>query len=452
MAHPLTSLRAELGLSQREYARLVARAHDELGLGRMAARREKISRWESGHIVPEHSAQLAIAHIHGVPPREVARLGWPYWTYLATSDDPLDGARTGLRLHADRVSRPSHASASPSGFSLHDDGLALQVRGALARLAEHSPDPAHETQETAAAADERVHWSETRAAALEAHILASHLPSQALYSAAHTEHRQAIHLLTSTAHGGAESRRLLRLSAGTALLCSGFSCALGELGQAERHALTAIRAAAAAGDRATVATAMTQLARHHLIVGNAADALVLLRAARRADPDLPASTLLELHNCEASAFAQLGRATDAARALDRAAEAFTRAGRTAAGSGTDTEAEAYRRFVAMGRAAVWSFLGQPRKARPHLAVLADNLTAPVRTPSPFSALWFFYIVHGHLELGELDVAAHAVHRACALTGGLPPVLAADLRRLLAPHQHEHPLHAALDDLRAASAP
>ncbi|MGW1290569.1 hypothetical protein ACWD4N_45105, partial [Streptomyces sp. NPDC002586] len=32
------------------------------------ARREKIARWESGKVTPETSAQLAIAHVHQIPP------------------------------------------------------------------------------------------------------------------------------------------------------------------------------------------------------------------------------------------------------------------------------------------------------------------------------------------------------------------------------------------------
>ncbi|MFB8241507.1 hypothetical protein ACFC58_33730 [Kitasatospora purpeofusca] len=450
MAHPLTSLRAALGLSQPEYARLVARTHGNLGLGRMAARREKVSRWESGRIVPEHSAQLAMAHIHGVPAREVARLGWPFWTHLATGDGvPLDeDARADLRLHLPRGGPRPAAPRRPTGFALRGDRLAAQMHGALGRLAGHRPVLGHEA---AGQAVERVDWIEARTAALEEQMLASLLPSRLLLAAAHTEHRQVVRLLATAGHGGAAARRLLLLSARTALLCSGFSCALGELTGAEHHALTAVRAAAAAGDRRISATAMTQLARHHLLAGSAADALGLLRAARTAAPDLPASTALELHNCEASAFAQLGRATEAARALDLAAEAFTSADRAATGTATDPEA--YRRFVAIGRASVWTFLGRPARARPQLAALADSLTASGgSTPSPYSALWFLYVVNGHLALGELDIAADAVHRVRALTGELPPVLAADLRDLLAPHRHERLLREALDDLGTASAP
>ncbi|MGW1289035.1 hypothetical protein ACWD4N_36570, partial [Streptomyces sp. NPDC002586] len=66
--HPLALLREQTGLSHGAYAQLIARTHADLGFGTMAARREKIARWESGKVTPETSAQLAIAHVHQIPP------------------------------------------------------------------------------------------------------------------------------------------------------------------------------------------------------------------------------------------------------------------------------------------------------------------------------------------------------------------------------------------------
>ncbi|WKX69370.1 helix-turn-helix transcriptional regulator [Streptomyces sp. XD-27] len=64
--------RESLGLSQLGYARLIARAHDELGFGsRMVKTRHTVSHWEAGRNEPELTAQLAIARIHHVPEEEV---------------------------------------------------------------------------------------------------------------------------------------------------------------------------------------------------------------------------------------------------------------------------------------------------------------------------------------------------------------------------------------------
>ncbi|MER5547336.1 hypothetical protein AB5L52_43470 [Streptomyces sp. CG4] len=87
--HPLALLREQTGLSHGAYAQLIARTHADLGFGTMAARREKIARWESGKVTPETSAQLAIAHVHQIPPAEALRLGWPDWLYTATGHADL---------------------------------------------------------------------------------------------------------------------------------------------------------------------------------------------------------------------------------------------------------------------------------------------------------------------------------------------------------------------------
>ncbi len=81
--HPLADLRAKAGYTHGEYARLIAETHARLGFGHMAARREKVSRWEAGRAVPERTAQLAIAHIHAIPEEDVDRLAWPEWLHLA---------------------------------------------------------------------------------------------------------------------------------------------------------------------------------------------------------------------------------------------------------------------------------------------------------------------------------------------------------------------------------
>ncbi|MFB8062477.1 hypothetical protein ACFC6U_40740, partial [Kitasatospora purpeofusca] len=73
--HPLTLLRTSLGHSQSAYAQLIAKTHAQLGFGQMAARREKVSRWESGRIVPELTAQYAMAHVHRVPAGEAGTAG-----------------------------------------------------------------------------------------------------------------------------------------------------------------------------------------------------------------------------------------------------------------------------------------------------------------------------------------------------------------------------------------
>ncbi|BFO23086.1 hypothetical protein SHKM778_94740 (plasmid) [Streptomyces sp. KM77-8] len=52
LQHPLAALRSQLGLTAGKYLDLLDDSHHALGYGRMAKRREKVSRWESGINAP----------------------------------------------------------------------------------------------------------------------------------------------------------------------------------------------------------------------------------------------------------------------------------------------------------------------------------------------------------------------------------------------------------------
>ncbi|PKV83013.1 hypothetical protein BX283_0502 [Streptomyces sp. TLI_146] len=108
--HPLALLREQKGMTHGAYAMLVAQTHAELGFGTMAARREKVARWESGRITPETSAQLAMAHLHGVPRTEVERLGWPDWLYTATGHSEVLSAPWTYGSAVEAMNRIAHAS------------------------------------------------------------------------------------------------------------------------------------------------------------------------------------------------------------------------------------------------------------------------------------------------------------------------------------------------------
>ncbi|MGH3600239.1 MAG: hypothetical protein ACRDQH_08165, partial [Pseudonocardiaceae bacterium] len=87
--HPLAVLRRARRWSGQRYLIEVNRHHQALGYGAMATHRKKISQWEAGCVVPELTAQLAIAALEDVPPEAVHRLGWPNWLLLALDDDSL---------------------------------------------------------------------------------------------------------------------------------------------------------------------------------------------------------------------------------------------------------------------------------------------------------------------------------------------------------------------------
>lgn len=76
--HPLAYVRQSRGWSYQELARVVADNARALGVP-MAARREKVWRWEHWGVVPEPDSQRALARALGVPLRELEARPWPGW-------------------------------------------------------------------------------------------------------------------------------------------------------------------------------------------------------------------------------------------------------------------------------------------------------------------------------------------------------------------------------------
>lgn len=438
--HPLAQLRAAAGLSHPAYARLVAETHAALGLGQMAARREKVSRWESGRTIPEHSAQLAMAHIHHVPATEVCRLGWPHWLYLASRDAGLLSAPhtdEGAALVLDSTLNLADTPRSPT-LLLAGRALAEQVHSALVRLAE-AADGA--VLDTTGPLTERLDWAEARIETLEEHENGTLLPVHALYTAALSEHRHLVTLITAAPDGLPVPRLLYSLAARTSMLCAWLSSAAGEETRAERHVLAALRAAAASGSRPNTAAALTRLALRHLLAGSPADALTLLQAARAADPRPAPGTNVQLHGHRALALAHLADRAAARQALDHASRAVTH-------SATTAEMAARHHAVAVNRALASLYLGQLKTARRQFGPLTEQLTTPQSCPpSPYTAQWLRYAVETHLALGEVDVAVHATHRALDLTGALPKGLALQFHQVLGSRQHEPLVRQALERLR-----
>ncbi|MFE6747974.1 hypothetical protein ACFVGM_19140 [Kitasatospora purpeofusca] len=469
--HPLTRLRTAMGLSQPEYARLVARTHAALGHGQMAARREKVSRWESGLVVPGHTTQLAMAHIHNVPFREIHRLGWPHWLYLATGDAVLlnrsftDDAAVSA-LHS-TVRSPGAVRATE--LLVRGPALRGQLRSALARLDGRGRDepsrgepgrggsgPPDDGAAGSGRGDgpdgddgQRSAWARARIAALEQHCGAGLFPLTALYTAAHGEHRLAVRALTAKGPGPAH-RRAFVLAARTAVLCSWFSSALHEDVRAERHALAAVRAAAAAGHHDLLVQALTNLAHCHVMAGEPADGHTVVRAARAvhgSEPPGAGGATVLLHVTEAVALARLNRPADAVRSLGRAG--------AAAATGAEGPVAGYcpRRALLVGHALTSRYLDRPRAAAPYLdALVGPSAPAAESAPCAFTGRLLITKVETHLALDELGRAVDTVHHAVDLLGTVPATLAHRYRQHLAPHSRNPAVRAVLDRLHTPATP
>ncbi|SDT82962.1 hypothetical protein SAMN05216371_7774 [Streptomyces sp. TLI_053] len=437
MPHPLAQLRTALGLAQHEYADLVARTHHDLGLGRTAARREKVSRWESGRIVPEFTAQLAIAHIHGVPAREIHLRDWPHWLRLAAGTGAVLDRRTvyGGGPPGHRTDTPEPAVRFLTGPALH-----ARLRAALTAASECRSETAveYDTDDE----DERLAWIEARTSALEQQLNGTLIPATHLYATARAEHRLALHL-----HRRAPSPSTSILVARTALICGRLGHALCAEAAAERYALTAIRAAAAAQDTTLLAGALEQLGARHTHLGDPEEALLIVSAGHNAARDCPPPTAAFLHCVGAMALARQGRAVEAVRSLDLAtsvlADAYHRVS-----PGDRLDPVVGRRALTAAHGKTWLYLGRPARAAQYFDALAQPTeAAPEKGPLPTIGRWLLPGVTAQLALGALDQAAQMVHFTVDVMGDMGPDLSLRYRRLLAPHRREPLIGAALDHLR-----
>ncbi|MFE0257706.1 hypothetical protein [Streptomyces sp. NPDC059010] len=292
--HPLALLRDGTGLTHGAYAQLVAETHAALGFGNMAARREKVARWESGKVIPEAKAQLAMAHVHGVPRSEVLRLGWPDWLYAATGHSELLTAPwtwdTALQA-LDRTGKATSRSVDRGYQALScEEGiadLAASWLDAVAATPRWQPAEGHQRIDGST-----VDLLEQRQ--LQLHALVATLGSLAVRPLADAEQRTISDLVRSASCDRATSARLLALAADATSFAGLRAFELGDNMRAQAAYLASLRAAAAAGDPQLGAYGMTLLARQkidlHDVVGTHAliDAAERLCAHSRPSPRLSA--------------------------------------------------------------------------------------------------------------------------------------------------------------------
>ncbi|WP_158708768.1 hypothetical protein [Streptomyces sp. NRRL S-920] len=314
--HPLALLRGRDELSHAAYAKLIADTHAELGFGTMAARREKVARWESGKITPELSAQYAMAHVHGVPRTDVVRLGWPEWLYVATG----------------------HASLLQQPWSCDEALVALEG------IARSSPEP--DGRDDAIPACEQSIRSLTtawlnaaapldlpdrRGLRLSASAVSSlelrRLEGRKLFDALGSTGTRILadswllllcDLTRNASYDRATGARLLALTADAACYSGRLAFDLGDQRRAQSAVMAALRAASAAQDNRLGAWALTQFAMQRLHYGEVQTALTLLDAAQHACRRSRYSPRLAslIHVLRGRAYAEQGEHRASAREMD----------------------------------------------------------------------------------------------------------------------------------------
>ncbi|MCL2554502.1 MAG: helix-turn-helix domain-containing protein, partial [Actinomycetia bacterium] len=140
--HPLAYIRRRHGWSYQDVARVIAEHARALGVP-MAARREKVWRWEHWGVVPEADSQRALARALGVPAKELQTRPWPRWlpAHGGMPDGlpwTVQGSRTALDSLVD------DGSGDPRGYPIADgqalrDAIADWDAAGAEGAAEHSP-------------------------------------------------------------------------------------------------------------------------------------------------------------------------------------------------------------------------------------------------------------------------------------------------------------------------
>ncbi len=426
--HPLAVLRTGAGYTHSQYSQLIAATHAALGFGQMAARREKVSRWEAGRAVPERTAQLAIAHIHSIPEEEVLRRGWPDWLHAADG-----GGRCQLELPWTRASVPEAlldaANGSRAGKREHPAEPATSAE-ALAQAwlaaAAAPPEPVGAagriSAEVAVAVRDRLR---------ELHEFEARFAADWLLPAVESELRLIAHLLDDGRAHDSQAQPLLVAAARGAALGGWLARLAGEQAVAQRYYLAGLRAATGAGDLTTAASVLALHLGQYLDLGRPDDALRLADAVRAGTPAERLSPKLDALLHVQTALAHTLRGDDRRRAdtLESARRALRRG----------SAARDSRLLWWVGEDWLDLVTGvtlldspRPERALRHFAPLLSGQRSAL---PPGHAAWFLlHAAEAQLALGQVDAAARTGRAAVVLLGGMASGWVDRLRGALLEHR------------------
>ncbi|SEN83968.1 hypothetical protein SAMN05216267_101143 [Actinacidiphila rubida] len=314
--HPLAYVRRRHGWSYQDLARVVAEHARALGVP-MAARREKVWRWEHWGVVPEADSQRALARALGVAAKDLEERPWPRWlpAHGGMPDGlpwTVQGSRTALVALVDDGSGDPRGYPIADGQALRDaiadwDGAETEgcasppaPAGPLSeRVPAQSPGPGAEFDAPPFVDGPVLDWLE--AGVLGLRRLDDRLGGAAVRHRVEADLRLVSGLLGRDVHGAAAQRRLLRVAADLAQLGGWAATDTGRHGAAQRHYLTGLRLAHSAGDRALAVALWGGLSLQSVIAGRPQDAVAAAEAGVRSAGGTPPAV-------RALAASRLGRA------------------------------------------------------------------------------------------------------------------------------------------------
>lgn len=329
--HPLAYVRRRHGWSYQDLARVIAEHARALGVP-MAARREKVWRWEHWGVVPEADSQRALARALGIPPRELELRPWPRWLPAhGGMPDGLPWTTEGSLTALDALT--DDATGDPRGFPIADEralldaiadwdaaeaegtaaeripaqplGPSIEWPGAPPGGASRDGTPRDASQRDAAI-DAMTVVDGPVVAWLEAGVLGlrqldDRLGGAAVRHRVEADLRLVEGLLRRGPQGRGDEARLLRVAADLAQLGGWAATDTGRHGAAQRYYLTGLRLAHSSGDRSLAVGLWGGLALQAVIAERPQDAVAAAEAAVRAAGGAPPAV-------RALAASRLGRA------------------------------------------------------------------------------------------------------------------------------------------------
>ncbi|MBG6134187.1 helix-turn-helix domain-containing protein [Longispora fulva] len=307
--HPLTYIRGERGWSLREVAELVQRGS---GLN-MATWRQKVYRWERG-VVPEMTAQYALADALGVDQTAVDAIGWPGWLHLATATTPADdGEWTIENARKVLAALVESGSTDRRGFLIYGGSALSSI---AAGWADTPPEPIADGLDGGRVGTNAIAGLQLRVA--ELWRLDDTLGGGSCLQAAAADLRMVDALLRQARHTGPVGRELLSTAASLARFAGWAAFDCGHLAAAQRYWHGALRAAHAAHDTVQGIYILSNLALQAIYAGDGRTAVDLLEAARAQLDPAHRIVAAMLDAWQVRAHAILGEQRQASQLLNRA--------------------------------------------------------------------------------------------------------------------------------------
>ena len=432
--HPLTTLLARNNWTAAAYLHRVAARHRALGFGAMATRREKLTRWTRSGTIPQRSAQLAIASLHGIDPAEVDRRGWPDFLLLALDDDRVIVESPWTPAGTVEVLMTVGAPVDRRGFLMTSTSA---LAAALAQWTTATPATASMATSGRRIGLETAELFDTRLAALR--HLDDTVGARQVYDAAMVELRLITDTLIRASYSTATAHRLFACAAEAARLAGWCAYDAGRHASAERHFITSLRAAGNAQDTTLGAITLAFWANLRYTAGDPRSALHLIDGALADRRRISSPRVLALlHARAARAHSTAGEPAAAWRQVDAAFAAYA-----AARLAEEDQPSLYwinhgelHQFAASSALT----LGEPKRALEHFtAATTHHDPYDTTREARGTAIYLARQAEAHLALGDVDSALDVANQVIGTVGGVDSVRATsasnDLRNSLSTHQH-----------------